>query len=73
MALDVSRNDLRMGVIGTGTMGRGIAQVLAQAGIETLVMDANADAVAAALDSIEKVLSAQVRKAKLKQRSEEVV
>ena len=67
MALDVSRNDLRMGVIGTGTMGRGIAQVLAQAGIETLVMDANADAVAAALDSIEKVLSAQVRKAKLKQ------
>ena len=67
MALDVSRKDLRVGVIGAGTMGRGIAQVLAQAGIEVLMMDANAGAVAAARDSIEKVLGAQVQKGKLKQ------
>ena len=39
MALDVSRSDLSLAVIGTGVMGRGIAQVAAQAGIRTLLYD----------------------------------
>ena len=30
MALDVNRSDLVVGVVGTGAMGRGIAQVTAQ-------------------------------------------
>jgi len=38
--LDVSRSDLVAGVAGCGTMGRGIAQVLAQAGVRTLIYDA---------------------------------
>jgi hypothetical protein len=38
--LDVSRSDLVAGVAGAGTMGRGIAQVLAQCGARTLLFDA---------------------------------
>ena len=38
--LDISRSDLVAGVTGAGTMGRGIAQVLAQCGVRTLVFDA---------------------------------
>jgi 3-hydroxybutyryl-CoA dehydrogenase len=39
MPLDVSRTDLSLAVIGTGVMGRGIAQVAAQAGIRVLLHD----------------------------------
>src|SRR3954469_4570201 len=42
--LDVSRADLVAGVAGSGTMGRGIVQVLAQSGVRTLVFDAQAGA-----------------------------
>src|SRR6185503_696155 len=42
--LDVSRTDLTAGVAGAGTMGRGIAQVLAQCGARTLLFDAQAGA-----------------------------
>ncbi len=38
--LDISRADLVAGVAGSGTMGRGIVQVLAQSGVRTLVFDA---------------------------------
>ena len=38
--LDVSRTDLTAGVAGAGTMGRGIAQVLAHCGARTLLFDA---------------------------------
>jgi 3-hydroxybutyryl-CoA dehydrogenase len=37
---DLSRSDLCAGVAGAGTMGRGIAQVLAQCGARTLLYDA---------------------------------
>ncbi|MGE3650813.1 MAG: 3-hydroxyacyl-CoA dehydrogenase NAD-binding domain-containing protein, partial [Reyranellaceae bacterium] len=40
MSLDVSRPDLVVGVVGTGAMGRGIAQVSAQGGMRTLMYDA---------------------------------
>ena len=39
MKLDVSRPDLVVGVIGTGAMGRGIAQVAAAGGINVLMTD----------------------------------
>ena len=42
--LDVSRKDLIAGVAGSGTMGRGIIQVLAQCGVRVLVYDAKAGA-----------------------------
>src|SRR5882757_10574574 len=40
MALDVNRPDLTVGVVGTGAMGRGIAQVTAQGGIKAIMFDA---------------------------------
>jgi len=52
MPLDVSRSDLSLAVIGTGAMGRGIAQVAAQAGIRALLFDTRPGAAREAKDSI---------------------
>ena len=67
MTLDANKPDLKVGVIGTGTMGVGIAQIAAQAGIDTLLFDAKPGAVEAARNSIATVLGKQVEKGKLKQ------
>ena len=64
--LDVSRNDLCAGVIGAGTMGRGIAQVLAQCGVRTLLYDAQPGAAARALESIAQALAKQAEKGRIK-------
>lgn len=40
MAIDFNRPDLVVGVVGTGAMGRGIAQIAAAAGCTVLLMDA---------------------------------
>jgi 3-hydroxybutyryl-CoA dehydrogenase len=52
MPLDVSRSDLSLAVVGTGVMGRGIAQVAAQAGIRVLLHDSRAGAARAARDAV---------------------
>ncbi len=65
MAIDATKPDLKVGVVGTGTMGRGIAQIIAQAGIETRMFDANPGAVDAARASIADVLGKQVEKGRL--------
>lgn len=52
-------------IIGSGTMGRGIAQVAATAGLVTHVYDANAEQVRKALGEIEKSLGKLVEKGKL--------
>ncbi|TEA79190.1 3-hydroxyacyl-CoA dehydrogenase [Allopusillimonas ginsengisoli] len=44
-----------IGVIGAGAMGRGIAQIAAQAGFEVLLFDQNQEAVAAARQSLQQV------------------
>ena len=49
--LDAARPDLVAGVAGAGTMGRGIAQVLAQCGVRTLLYDAKPGAARAAHDA----------------------
>jgi 3-hydroxybutyryl-CoA dehydrogenase len=67
MAFDATKPDLKVGVVGTGTMGRGIAQIAAQAGIETRLFDANPGAVEAARASIADALGKQVEKGKLTQ------
>lgn len=51
-----------MGVLGAGTMGAGIAQVAAQSGHETVLVDVNADQLAKAKAGIEKVLMRLVEK-----------
>ncbi|MGA2550204.1 MAG: 3-hydroxyacyl-CoA dehydrogenase [Burkholderiaceae bacterium] len=54
-----------MGIVGSGAMGRGIAQIAAQAGITVLLFDTNADAVALARRSIGEALEKLVGKGKL--------
>src|SRR6185295_2722164 len=63
--LDPNRSDLTAGVAGTGTMGRGIAQVLAQSGARTLVFDAQAGAARKAKDSIAQSLGKLAEKGRL--------
>ena len=52
-------------VVGAGTMGHGIAQVLAQAGIRTTLVDVNADVVKAGLQKIGENLAVGVTKGKV--------
>ena len=52
----------RAAVIGAGTMGGGIAHVLALAGLDTVLVDASEPALAAARTTIENNLSRQVAK-----------
>ena len=52
----------RIGVIGAGQMGAGIAQVAAQAGLEVRMMDVSRQALEAAVGRIEYFLSRQVKK-----------
>ena len=63
--LDTSRNDLIAGVVGSGTMGRGIVQVLAQGAMQVKVFDTKAGAAQAARDSIAQALAKQVEKNRL--------
>jgi len=65
--LDIQRPDLVAGVAGSGTMGRGIVQVLAQCGVRTLVFDAKPGAAQQAKDAIAKTLSGLVQKGRVSQ------
>ena len=55
----------RVGVVGAGQMGNGIAHVLAVAGYEVLLTDISEDAIAAALGLIDRNLDRQVTKGTL--------
>ena len=55
----------RVGVVGAGAMGTGIAQVAAAAGYDVLMFDARDGAAAAACDSIRKVFSTLVDKGRM--------
>ncbi|RMI35158.1 3-hydroxybutyryl-CoA dehydrogenase [Nocardia stercoris] len=57
----------RIGVIGGGTMGAGIAEVAAKAGSSVLVLERDADAAAAAQARIEKSIARGVKAGKLSQ------
>jgi 3-hydroxybutyryl-CoA dehydrogenase len=63
--LDVLRSDLCTGVVGAGTMGRGIAQVLAQCGARTLLFDAQPGAARKGKDSIAAALGKLAEKGRL--------
>ena len=63
--LDSSRADLVAGVAGSGTMGRGIAQVLAQSGVRTLVFDAQPGAAHKAREAVSQSLKKLVDRGKL--------
>ena len=55
----------RIGVVGAGTMGNGIAQVFAQAGFEVRLVDASSTALERARESIEKSLAKFVEKGRV--------
>ncbi len=55
----------QVAVIGAGTMGRGIAQVFAQSGYETIVVDVAAGQLEGAKAAIDKFLTRSVEKGKL--------
>jgi len=57
----------KIGVIGAGQMGRGIAHVSALAGYDVQLLDNNADALATALETIKSYMTRLVEKGKLKQ------
>src|SRR5215218_7192952 len=59
------RDIKRVGVIGAGTMGNGIAQVFTQAGYDVRLIDAATQALDRARSSIEKSLEKFVEKSKL--------
>ncbi len=65
--LDIQRADLVAGVAGSGTMGRGIVQVLAQCGVRTLVFDSQPGAAAKAKEAIGKSLAAVAQKGRITQ------
>jgi len=55
----------RLGVVGAGQMGQGIAQVAAQAGLDVIIVDAAPDFAQAGIGKIKKQLDRLVEKAKL--------
>jgi 3-hydroxyacyl-CoA dehydrogenase len=55
----------QVGVLGAGTMGSGIAQVAAQAGLQVILMDLSETLAQAGIRKIEKSLSRSVEKGKL--------
>ena len=65
MTFDVNRPDLTVGVVGTGAMGRGIAQVTAQGGIKAIMFDAAAGGAAKAKAAILDTLKGLVTKGRL--------
>jgi 3-hydroxybutyryl-CoA dehydrogenase len=58
----------RIGVVGAGQMGTGIAQVAAQAGFTVRLLDVNASLAQAACKRIDIALASQVKKGKLEER-----
>lgn len=65
MPLDATRPDLSLAVIGTGVMGRGIAQIAAQAGFRVILYDTRSEAAPAARDYVAQMLSKLAEKGRL--------
>jgi 3-hydroxybutyryl-CoA dehydrogenase len=62
MPIDASRADLKVGVIGTGAMGRGIVQVAAAGGMNVLMTDARPGAAREARDFVARMLARAAEK-----------
>ncbi len=65
MPLDATRTDLSLAVVGTGVMGRGIAQIAAQAGIRVVLYDTRSEAAPAARDHVAQMISRMAEKGRL--------
>lgn len=56
------KNNTKIAVIGSGTMGNGIAHVFSQANFDTLLVDINKNQLIKAMEVIEKNLERQIKK-----------
>lgn len=65
MTFNANDDNLTMGIIGTGIMGRGIAQIAAQSGVRVLLFDAKTGAAVGAADSIRQILTKLTEKGKI--------
>ena len=65
MPFDPNASELTIGVVGTGSMGRGIMQVSAQGGMRVIAYDEKPGAAQAARNYIAKMLAGQVEKGRL--------
>jgi 3-hydroxybutyryl-CoA dehydrogenase len=65
MATDVTPAEFPIGIVGSGTMGRGIAQIAAAAGFPVRLFDANAAAVVEAQSFVGKMLERAAEKGQL--------
>ncbi|UCV20987.1 3-hydroxyacyl-CoA dehydrogenase [Ferribacterium limneticum] len=62
---DASRNDLCLGIVGAGLMGRGMAQIAAQAGIQVVLFDNSPETAETARLTIAEVLGKLSAKGKI--------
>jgi 3-hydroxybutyryl-CoA dehydrogenase len=65
MSVDIQSPSLCIGIVGTGAMGRGIAQIAAQAGIRVLLYDALHGAAASARETVINTLGKLAEKGKI--------
>jgi 3-hydroxybutyryl-CoA dehydrogenase len=65
MPIDPSRSDLTLAVVGAGVMGRGIAQIAAQAGCRVLLSDTRPGAAQGAKEEIARQLARLAEKGRL--------
>ncbi|MBX7201094.1 MAG: 3-hydroxyacyl-CoA dehydrogenase [Rhodospirillaceae bacterium] len=65
MSIDIASPSLCIGIVGTGAMGRGIAQIAAQAGIRVLLFDALSGAAANARETVTGTLGKLAEKGKI--------
>lgn len=64
---------MKVGVLGSGTMGSGIAQVAATAGHEVVLFDANSEALEKAKAKLEKIMARLVEKGKIDQAESDAI
>lgn len=60
-------------IIGAGTMGNGITQVIADAGYQVILLDVNKDELEIGLETIEKNLNRAIKKDKIKERDKNLI
>ncbi len=65
MPVDIQSSSLCLGIVGTGAMGRGIAQIAAQAGIRVLMFDALHGAAVSARETVVGTLGKLAEKGKI--------
>lgn len=65
MALDANRPDLRIGIVGTGVMGQGIAQIAAAAGASVTLFDTRPEAAETARRGVVQMFGKLAEKGKL--------